>query len=218
MVTIRPYEQRDQEGVFRVCHKTGFFGSDATPHFGDRDLFGLIFASYYLEYEPESAFVACDGDAIAGYIIGSGDTLSQKETFDCIFIPRIIKRMATHTLFRHPGDVLFLLRLSVANKYDEELYSEDLIENYPAHLHINLLPLYQRRGLGGRLMQVFEDKMREKNVPGIHLVTSTENKKALPFYIKNGFSVIKELPTILWDRKSPPGTKTLVFAKRLRDT
>jgi len=215
MTLIRPYDKDNRGGVFHVCHKTGFFGEDASPHFKDRELFGLIFTSYYIDFEPENAFVAKENDAIVGYIIGTDDTIAQRENFDRFFIPKIVKRMFGYTLFHHPRDFFFILRLKGISKYEEEIYTPDFLERFPAHLHINLLPDYQGRGLGTRLMSIFEERMRGLDIRGIHLITSTENIKAVPFYGKMGYEIIKELPDILWDRKSPVGTRSLVFGKRL---
>jgi GNAT superfamily N-acetyltransferase len=35
-----------------------------------------------------------------------------------------------------------------------------LSQEYPAHLHIDILPRYQRRGLGGKLILAFVDKIK----------------------------------------------------------
>jgi ribosomal protein S18 acetylase RimI-like enzyme len=215
MPHIRPYAPKDRDDVFRVCHKTGYFGEDASLHFKDTVLFGTIFVSYYIDVEPENAFVATDDDRTVGYIVGTADTLAQKASFDRAVMPKILKRLFTSTVFRHPADALFLLGLRGYEDFEETLYSENLLNDYPAHLHINLMAGYQRRGLGEQLIHTFEDHMRQKGVPGIHLVTSTLNTKAVPFYDKLGYRVVKELPNFLWDKKSPPDTLSLVYAKRL---
>ncbi|MBN1882160.1 MAG: GNAT family N-acetyltransferase [Deltaproteobacteria bacterium] len=215
MSHIRPYVPRDRDDVFGICHKTGFFGEDASFYFKDAVLFGTIFVSYYIDNEPENAFVAVDDDHAVGYIVGTDDTLSQKESFDRAVMPDIIRRLFSSTIFRHPKDALFLLGLRGYEHFEEELYVENLLDDYPAHLHINLLAGYQRKGLGERLMLAFEDRMKQKRVPGIHLVTSTLNTKAVPFYDKMGYRLIKKLPNFLWDKKSPPGTQSLVYAKTL---
>lgn len=216
MVEIRQYNPNDRDAVVTICHRTGYFGRDAAPYFKDAELFGLLFTAYYLDYEPEHCFVADDNGKAVGYIIGSTDTVGQREAFDRLIVPRIVKRSFTRTLFRHPGDVLFLLGLADHADYEKELFTEDLVTKFPAHLHMNVLPGYQRQGLGTRLMARFLGAMRGAGAPGLHLVTSTENKKALPFYRKEGFRVFKELPTKLWEKKSPPGVKTLVFVKSLK--
>jgi len=215
MLHIRPYTPAERDDVFSVCHKTGYFGEDASIHFKDTVLFGTIFVSYYIDNEPENAFVAVDDDRTIGYIVGTADTLFQKESFDRAVMPNILKRLFTSTVFRHPKDALFLLGLRGYDHFEEALYAENLLDDYPAHLHINLLSGYQRRGLGERLIRTFEDHMKQKRVPGIHLITSTLNTKAVPFYDKLGYRVVRELPNFLWDKKSPPGTKSLVYAKTL---
>jgi ribosomal protein S18 acetylase RimI-like enzyme len=215
MITVRPYHPRDRQAVVTICHRTGYFGEDAAPYFGDAELFGLLFTAYYMECEPQNCFVADDNSTAVGYIIGSADTGAQREAFDRLIVPRIVRRAFTRTLFRHPGDVWFLLGLTDHADYEKKLYTEDLVTSFPAHLHMNVLPEYQRRGLGSRLMERFLSAMREAGAPGVHLVTSTENKKALPFYQKEGFVLFKELPNKLWEKKSPPGVRTLVYVKHL---
>ncbi len=215
MVEIRRYEKKDRDAVVTICHRTGYFGEDAAPYFRDAELFGLLFTAYYLDYEPEHCFVADDSGKAVGYIIGSADTVAQREAFDRLIVPRIIRRAFTKTLFRHPGDVWFLLGLTDHAEYEKELFTPDLVTKFPAHLHMNVLPGYQRRGLGTRLMAKFLDSMAAAGAPGVHLVTSTENKKALPFYRREGFTVFKELPTKLWERKSPPTVRTLVYVRSL---
>ncbi len=215
MIEIRPYHPPDRQAVVTICHRTGYFGEDAAPYFKDAELFGLLFTAYYLDYEPEHCFVADDNGVAVGYIIGSADTEAQRGAFDRLIVPRIVKRSFTRTLFCHPGDVWFLLGLADHADYERGLYTEDLITRYPAHLHMNVLPGCQRRGLGGRLMARFIETMRAAGAPGVHLVTSTENKKALPFYRKEGFVVFKEMANKLWEKKSPPTARTLVFTKTL---
>lgn len=215
MVTVRPYKKSDREDVLHVCYKTGYFGEDASPHFGDGALFGLIFASYYIDYEPDNCFVAdYDGRAV-GYIIGTPDTVTQQGEFNRLIIPKILRRMFPKTLFFNPKDVIFLLGLRGFAKFEDELYADDLLQKYPAHLHINLLAEHQRGGLGGELLGAFEEKMREKDVRGIHLVTTDANKKAVPFYKRNGYEIVRELENIMWERKSVPRSKALTFVKEI---
>lgn len=217
MAKIEPYQEADREGLFSVCHRTGFFGEDASPQFKDAYLFGLIIASYYIDYEPENCLVVKEGDKVVGYINGTTDTISEKEKFEHHILPRVISRMLKYTIFHSPKDVLFIVEHKIRgeSECDRYLYSDELLEGYPSHLHINLLPDYQRKGLGTQLMDCFEEKMRAKGVVGLRLDTTSENRKAIPFYGKRGYTILKEFPDTPWGRRSPPGAKTLVFGKIL---
>jgi len=86
--------------------------------------------------------------------------------------------------------------------------------DYPAELHINLLPAWQGRGLGGRLMKAFLDGLRAEGVRGVFLQTSDRNLKAVPFYERLGFVLLRagEPGEGLW--KGAPA-RDLLYAKRL---
>jgi len=95
-----------------------------------------------------------------------------------------------------------LQRLLLQDLYKpEELLHEDfpeLLEEYPAHLHIDLLPEYERKGFGRRLMDMFCGRLRRDGAKGIHLVMATENLNGM-FYERLGFV---RFPFVLDDGKS----------------
>lgn len=62
----------------------------------------------------------------------------------------------------------------------------DLYERYPAHLHINLTAASRGHGLGGRLIAVLEERLRDRGIAGLHLVTDP-GARNVGFYRKNGF-------------------------------
>lgn len=65
-------------------------------------------------------------------------------------------------------------------------------KSWPAHLHIDLLPVAQGLGHGPRLINAFVDRLRAMAVPGLHLGVSKGNKRAVAFYPRVGFEVVKE--------------------------
>ena len=68
------------------------------------------------------------------------------------------------------------------------------LRNYPAHLHINLLPPYQRMGLGSALMKTLEEALVQKNISGVSLCVSKDNAGAIRFYERSGFRVLGHHP------------------------
>ncbi|MFW5785996.1 MAG: GNAT family N-acetyltransferase [bacterium] len=74
---------------------------------------------------------------------------------------------------------------------------DDLYDEFPAHLHINLTAAGRGVGLGSRLIEVLEDRLQQADLeaPGLHLVTS-EGARNVSFYRRNGFTreVARALP------------------------
>ncbi len=61
------------------------------------------------------------------------------------------------------------------------------ITGYPAHLHIDLLPQAQGRGLGRELLRTFGEELIVREVPGVHLGVGEANVGAAAFYRRLGF-------------------------------
>jgi ribosomal protein S18 acetylase RimI-like enzyme len=74
---------------------------------------------------------------------------------------------------------------------------EDIVEfpwigEYPAHLHIDLLPEAQGKGWGRALIDALLAALRNRKVPGLHLGVGGANTGAIAFYKKLGFAVLAE--------------------------
>jgi ribosomal protein S18 acetylase RimI-like enzyme len=217
-IVIRNYQPSDKKGVIKVCHETGYMGESAKGRFDDTYLFGLLFCLYYVTYEPKNCFVAFDTktDQIVGYILGSSDTQIQNKIFLRKIIPKIIVRTFLYTIWRYFKSFKALLYMRKANEiHTPILKSNDLLKEYPAHLHINVLPGYQNKGIGMKLLSQLEHKIRSQNIKGIHLITSERNTSAVPFYHKSGFSVYYTSPPgfSLWSDAQE--VKSIVFVKKL---
>ena len=67
------------------------------------------------------------------------------------------------------------------------------LEDYPAHLHIDILPVAQSKGYGRKLIEVFLNRLQSQGIKGVHLIVSKKNQNAIGFYKQIGFNEIKEL-------------------------
>ena len=217
-MSIRPYQPADESTIIEITFRTGLMGEDLTGsgYVDDALLWYLIFIGYYPRYEPESFFVAVDSesDQVIGFICGTPDTLKQEARFRQKMVPRIALHFLGYTSWRYPRTfkhVLGLFRNYVSGTEDVE--NDPLVAQYPAHLHINLLPGCQGQGTGTRLIQHFEEHMIGLGSKGLHLGTSNKNFKAVPFYHKMGFKIVQEseiIPHPLFD-----DLRYLMFAKEL---
>ncbi|MBU0929408.1 MAG: GNAT family N-acetyltransferase [Spirochaetes bacterium] len=210
MTVIRPARKGDAAGVMDVCWHTGFMGEDleGLGRFNDRRLFGYLFCLYFVMYEIENCFVADDGGKVVGYVIGARDAAGYGRRFDRLMKPRIVWRMLSYTWWRHPESFREVMRWARLKEPDSPPP-----EGYPAFLHINLLDSHQRLGLGGGLVRAYEERLRGLGVEGIHLHTSSLNAKALPFYEKRGYEVLKRAPDTFWSGVGE--CEGIMYGKRL---
>ena len=215
---IRPYQPQDAAAMQAITYRTGLQGEDLTGSglFADARLWYLIFIDDYARYEPEHFFVLWDHmmGTPAGFICGTPDTAAQRTRFHKKGIPRILWRSLWYTLWRYPRTFRNLLRLSkVPDILNEPEPLDGLQKDFPAHLHINLLPAYQRMGLGTMMIAHFEQHLTALGVHGVHLQTSSQNRKAVPFYQKNGYDLLREVPAP--EHPLYPGLHLLLYAKKL---
>ncbi|MBI2520902.1 MAG: GNAT family N-acetyltransferase [Bdellovibrio sp.] len=63
----------------------------------------------------------------------------------------------------------------------------DLHDDFPAHLHINMAPHQQGKGVGASLIQAYLKELQSKKIGGVHLVTGPKARNT-SFYRRQGFS------------------------------
>ena len=179
---IRPFRPTDRDACYDVCVRTGLAGGDATGAYSDDSLTPDIFCGPYLELEPDLAFVIDDGERAVGYVLGAHDTADFVARYRAQWLPGFERR--------HPlrddvsADEREMLELGYR---PERMLTRDLDE-YPAHLHIDLLPSAQGHGLGRALMTTLLEALTRRGIPGVHLEMDPANTGALRFYEKLGFT------------------------------
>ena len=65
---------------------------------------------------------------------------------------------------------------------------ESVLEKFPSHGHIDLLPQVQGQGWGRKMMEAMENRLSELGSPGFHLRVSAYNDRGLKFYSAIGYS------------------------------
>jgi ribosomal protein S18 acetylase RimI-like enzyme len=185
--TVRPYADRDLPALYDICLRTGNQGADATGLYpGNPELLGAVFAAPYAVLEPELAFVVDDGQRAAGYIVGTADTATFVRRFREDWLPTQAARYPEPTGEISTPDERIRHLLHHIEHIDNPEFAE-----YPAHLHIDLLPSHQRGGFGRALMTRFLDTLRERDVPGVHLAVGQANRNAHAFYQRMGFQELR---------------------------
>jgi GNAT superfamily N-acetyltransferase len=63
----------------------------------------------------------------------------------------------------------------------------DVVEAYPAHLHLNLLPGAQGQGVGSMLLKAWLELASKRGATAVHVGVNRTNRRALRFRSQNGF-------------------------------
>ncbi|MBX6372572.1 MAG: GNAT family N-acetyltransferase [Acidothermus sp.] len=183
---VREYRLQDLPALRRICVLTGDAGQDATGLFGTDDLLPDLFLAPYVEYAPECGFVLDSAGEPVGYVVGVPDTGEFVAWYRATWIPRLESK------YPKPTDPGTLEADLIAGHYAPERMLRPELADFPAHLHIDILPDHQGRGWGRALMSTEFDALRERGARGVHVAVSTRNVRAHGFYEKLGFRRISE--------------------------
>ncbi len=182
-VTVRAATLADAERLAHICLVTGAAGSDATGLFSNDATLADVYATPYVRGPGCFALVwDADGEA-TGYVVGTTDTVAFQQWFVDDWWPQ---RAALHPP-RTAGDAWLLPSAS-----DPRRMLVPQVAEYPAHLHIDLLPSQQRKGAGRQLIDAAVAHVRDSGVAGVHLVAERVNHAAQAFYPRVGFIPVAE--------------------------
>lgn len=197
---VRPYRPGDRAALYEICVATGLGGADASGAFPDPELLPSVYAGPYAALEPELVFVADEGGGPIGYVLGTADTERFVREYRKRWLPGVGERFPEPARPPAPADPSGDGAEPSAGVREErtrwllhhpEAMLRPELAAYPAHLHIDLLPPGQGRGLGRALMDRFFEALRERGVPAVHLGVSPANVRARAFYDRLGFHEIE---------------------------
>ncbi len=161
MVEIRRYRTEDRKDLERICSVTD------PNHFPSGYLYTL-YLNYYIEDESGLALVASIDGKTAGYILCARDYRVWKRRMQKVYLAQSDNRT------RRDGE-------------DAIRFYSPYAGEYPAHLHIDIDPSFQRMGLGTALVDALCIILKEKRIKGLMLGVDRSNVKGVAFYEKYGF-------------------------------
>jgi GNAT superfamily N-acetyltransferase len=157
---------------------------------------------------PDACFVLDDGSGQAvGYVLSTPDTRDFATRWPTDFLPRLDKN-------KLPPSPNYKAQSLEPPTWDSDLpgfllhmmYNDhigllngaypDMLDKYPAHLHIDLLPPYQGQGWGRKMVDHLTECLRSKGAKGVHLGMEKFNVGAGKFYDRLGF---KRFPRVFSD-------------------
>jgi ribosomal protein S18 acetylase RimI-like enzyme len=187
---IRPYHPSDLIWLYRICLLTGDSGQDATGLYQDPDLLGHLYAAPYAVLEPDLCFILTHLKKPCGYVLGTKNSEDFWQRCEQEWFPLLRQR------YPFPSDEDNSKDARIIRKIHQNQQGS-CTPAYPAHLHIDLLPIAQGKGWGRKMINVFLEKLRELNISGVELGVGKRNLNAIGFYEAMGFTRLEEEETSL---------------------
>jgi GNAT superfamily N-acetyltransferase len=186
MVTLRLFQPDDLSALYAISLATGRAGGDASRLYQDPDLIGHIYSAPYALLAPDLALVAVDEQGPTGFAVGTLDTLIWEDALERRWWPDLRAR------YPAPAEMLDGAptpdQRRIAMIHWPEGVPPTIAKAYPAHLHLNLLPRAQGRGIGSALLQAWLDLAK---APAVHVGVNAGNSGAAAFWRARDFRVLE---------------------------
>ncbi len=187
-VRVRLACAEDRERIRAICQRSVLRGYPTERIFEDVEIVSRLFADYYLEYEPESCFVAEVNGEVVGYALACKDTRRYLRVLLRHILPGVLGRIARGIVLRHyRRPETYRTLWWVLTRAWREIPSVSL-KAYPGHVHVNVDPAFTEEKLallkiGMRLGQVVMAHLREAGVRGIQgAVAEPEGEEQLTHF------------------------------------
>ena len=192
MPLIREVVPGDVDALYEVCLRTGDGGSDATALYKNPRLLGEVYVGPYVWLPEAIGFCAVDDDRASGYVLAAVDTRRFEAQCEADWWPALRSR------YPDPGpDPQTPDERVIAGIHRPPSADDGLIADFPAHIHLDLLPRLQGRGVGRIMMERILATLAGRNAPGVHLVADARNRRAIGFYRHLGFSTLERDPEVV---------------------
>jgi GNAT superfamily N-acetyltransferase len=189
VLEIRPFRPADLEALYAISLATGHEGGDASHLYGDGRLIGHIYSAPYVVLEPQLALVVEDDEGVAGFAVGTLDTERWHERLEAEWWPQLRREYVDPSAIRSVQWSADQRRAFAI--HHPERPPQEVVEAYPAHMHLNLSARIQRRGAGTLLFSEWMARASRQGVKATHVGVNRANARAVRFWSKQGFEQLQ---------------------------
>jgi GNAT superfamily N-acetyltransferase len=185
MLTVRPFRADDLDDLYDISLATGEAGGDGAHLYVDPKLIGHIYSAPYARLEPQLALVVEDEQGVAGFAVGTADTSAWEDRLEREWWPSL---RARYTMPPEVDAQAFTPdQRRIFTIYRPTRTPRPVALNFPAHLHLNLLPRLQGRGVGTELFIRWRAAASEAGAKAMHVAVNRANDGAIRFWSKMAF-------------------------------
>lgn len=191
---IRKFRTDDTDELYSICLQTVDAGSDGSHLFPRYPrLPGDLALGACLKFQADLAFVAVDdSDRPIGYTVGVLDSATFYQQCETAWWPALRKIYPEPTSV-DPEQRGAEQRLLGAVHHPVTA-PQEILDAYPSHLHINLLPAGQGCGCGRMLLERLLSELAAAGSKGVFLGVPPANTRAIGFYRHLGFVDLPSTP------------------------
>ena len=175
--------------IREVCLKTADAGEDGTALYQYPKLLWAVYADPYLVFSPQTCFIAEDELGLCGYTLAALDTVAMQDWALREWLLPFQKAYPISLATQCGQNDQELLHL-----IHEPMPMLPFVQDYPSHLHIDLLPRAQKRGLGRRLIEELLGTLTALGSKGVRFGVDGKNLNAQAFYHHIGFEDLLIFP------------------------
>ncbi len=203
---IRRARPSDSDAVSRICLLTGNAGESAEALLTIGEFVGICYAVPYLHVQHAGGFVLVrsvssetgvderlkdeDGNEVVAYTVFATNTDAFASEVEKDWYPTFRDKYTMSLIEGEENTVLTDLdKHYIKLIHHPDPFDPSCLSFSSAHMHINILPPYQRQGWGRRLIgQVVSHLRNEEGLVEVWLGMDPRNHKAAKFYERIGFN------------------------------
>lgn len=191
-MAVRPAQAGDLDAWFGISLLTADAGADATALYANPRLMGLIYSAPYLLLTPEWCLSVEDAEGVCGFAVGAPDTRAFERRLEREWHPPLRAAFPPPDPARREAWSLDERR--IAQIHAPRRTPDAVVTAFPAHMHLNLAPRAQGRGLGPVLMAAWLERAASRGVATVHVGVNAGNARGAAFWRRGGFVSIPGAP------------------------
>lgn len=188
---LRSYQQGDADALYAISLATADAGGDASHLYHEKRLVGSIYSAPYAALDPDLVVVAADAEGVGGFALGTLDTVAWEARLEQSWWPLLRQQYAApdpevRNSWNADQRRIFMI-------HNPERAPEQVARGFPAHLHLNLAPRIQGRGVGTQLFHAWLRLANANGASAMHVGINRANTRAITFWGRMGFRPITPL-------------------------